>query len=364
MNSLAGTPSSPADQTKPVSVSPASSGNPKTNNATAIKDLRVATVHYGDYAPENLPELPFGLYYEPSDGAGNERLRSYTLVENLETGTYAGLIKRLQEKQQISPERIVTIASNFLGKVVTHFGKYSLLEIARRYGTTPALIIEKMYMADVISLIFACRLKVVGSSVDFSDDLKPEDLPRTAFDMAIDTECGCKRAERIKYDPRESDDYSLRNVEMKLLDTTDTAKPVFEIPLPRGFMESDGGSNKITKFFVEPLKWFQLGIIAGKGKSNEANDDLKTFMAMIVAIPESEIYGMSKNTHPFCKDLYDAMSAFDINKVNESLTALNLGPEANRQIQCYHCDQKVPYQIPWVAMSLFIYSSDVLAKTP
>lgn len=360
MNSAAGTPSSPGDQTKPVSVAPASSGNLKINNATSIKDLRVATVTYGDYSPSDLPELPFGLYYQPSGDTGMERLQTYTLVENLETGTYVGLLSRLQEKQQLSPERIVTIASNFLAKAVTHFGSHSLQEIARNQGVTPAVVIERMFMADVITLIFACRLKVVGSSAEFSDDLKPEDLPRTAFDMAIDTECGCKRAERIKYDPRDTDDYSLRSVEIKLFDTTSTAKPVFEIVLPRGFSD---GSSKITKLYVEPLKWFQLGKVTSKG-NNEASDDLKMLMAMVVGVPESEIYGTSKNSHPFCKELYDSMSVIDINRLKDCAASLNFGPDTTRQIQCYHCDQKVPYQIPWVAMAQFIYSSDSLAKTP
>jgi hypothetical protein len=359
MNSSAGTPSSPVDQTAPVSVSPASSGNTKTSNPTSIKDLRVSTAIYGDYSPTNLPELPFGLYYQPTDAGTVERLRSYTLVDNLETGAYMGLLSRLLEKQQPTPERLVAISSNFLAKVVTHFGSYSLAEIARKQGITPAEVVQRMFMSDVITLIFACRLKVVGSNSEFVGDLKPEDLQRTPFDYAVDTECNCTRKERIQYDPRETDDYSLKKLEIKLLDPDATAKPVFEVTLPRGFSD---GSSKITKMFIEPQKWFRLGELYSKGGKNEANYGLKMLMAMVVGIPESEIYGKSKNSHPFCRELYDQMSVIDINKMIEYAASLNLGPAAKRQIHCYHCDQQINYEYPWVALVDFIYSSDVLTQ--
>lgn len=355
MTPITGTPSFPADAATPAAISPASSG--KLANAIPVKEVRSTTVTYGDFTPLALPTLPFGLYYQPTEDGATERLRDYTLVENLDTGAYNGLVSRMQEKQKLSLERIVTIASNFLAKAVTHFGKHPIADIAKKMGLTPATLIERMYREDVVTLIFACRLKVVGSSCAFQDDIKPEQQPRTAFDHAIDTECGCEEAKRIKYDPRETEEYSLRLVEIKLYETDSLAKPMFEIKLPRGFSD---GSSTITKFFVEPLKWFQMGRVASK--EQEASDDFKVMSEMIVAIPESEIYGQSKNPRPFGKELYNAMSNADIKALRSAITALDFGPNTARQVFCYHCQKNLQYQIPWPAIAQFIYSSDELTS--
>ncbi|MGL5878523.1 MAG: hypothetical protein ACRC2V_12200, partial [Xenococcaceae cyanobacterium] len=116
MTPITGNPSLPADAATPVSISPASSG--KLANAISVKEVRSTTVTYGDFTPSALPTLPFGLYYQPTEDGPTERIRSYTLVDNLDTGAYNGLVSRMQEKQKLSPERIVTIASNFLAKAV------------------------------------------------------------------------------------------------------------------------------------------------------------------------------------------------------------------------------------------------------
>jgi hypothetical protein len=355
MTPTAGNPSSPADAATLGSISPASSG--KLANAIPVKEVRSSTVKYGDFTPSNLPTLPFGLYYQPTDDEPTERLRDYTLVENLDTGAYSGLISRMMEKQRPSFERIVKIASEFLARAVTHFGKYPIAEIAKKMSVTPEILIQRMYREDVVTLIFACRLKVVGSSCDFQGDIKPEQQPRTPFDYAIDTECGCEDAKRIKYDPRETGDYSLRLVEIKLYETDSIAKPVFEITLPRGF--SDGGKTKITKLFVEPLKWFQLGKVVSK--EQEGSDDFKIMQEMIVAVPESEIYGQSKTSNPFCKELYNAMSIADIKAVGMGIkNLLDIGPGQTFQIFCYHCQKNVQHQIPWPSLAQFIYSTDEL----
>jgi hypothetical protein len=263
----------------------------------------------------------------------------------------------MMERQKLSLERVVKIGSSFLAKAITHIGKYPIADIAKKMSVSPDTLIERMYREDVMTIIFACRLKVVGSACAFQDDIRPEQQPRTPFDYAIDTECGCEDAKRIKHDPRETGEYSLRLIEIKLYETDSIAKPVFEITLPRGF--SDGGSTKITKFFVEPLKWFQMGRVASQ--EQEGSGEFKIMSEMIVAVPESEIYGQSKNSKPFGKELYNAMSMADIKAVLMGLKALlDIGPDQTFQIFCYHCQKNVQHQIPWPQLAQFIYSTDEL----
>ena len=103
-----------------------------------------------------------------------------------------------------------------------------------------------------------------------------------------------------------------------------------------------------------------MGRVASK--EQEASDDFKVMSEMIVAIPESEIYGKSKNPRPFGKELYNAMSNADIKALRSAITALDFGPNTARQVFCYHCQKNVQYQIPWPAIAQFIYSSDELTS--
>jgi hypothetical protein len=350
-----GTPSSSSASAVASDVSDIS-GNPKIAGAIAIKDIIVETVEYGDYSPSSLPELPFGLYYQPTDSAPTERLRSYTFAKDIDKGSYSRLLSQLQEKKRLAPERIVVIASNFFAKAIEKIGSYSLTDIAKRYGTTPSVVIERLYMADVITLIFAARLAVVGSNAGYSEDLEPDDLPRTPFDYAVDTTCGCDDAKQVKIDPRKSEECSLRKIEIKLYQNP--SKPVFEVPLPRGF--SDGDST-IRKVYMEPLKWFQLAAVMSK--EGDSASDLRLLMAMIIAVPESKIYGVSKNAHPFCKELYDPMTKADISALRTAMGKLQFGPKTQQKISCYFCDKDFEAQLPWVVMAYFIYSSDEITES-
>jgi hypothetical protein len=295
-----------------------------------------------------------GIFYQATDDAPVERLRTYTFAENIDTGEFSNVLSSLQEKETMNFERIIKIASSFFAKSITKIGGYTLAEIARRQLKTTPEIIENMYMADVITLVFGCRLAVVGSSAQFTDDLKPDQLSRTPFDYAVNTPCGCDRGETIKYDPRETNEYSLKNIEIKSALLTN--KPIFEVVVPKGF--SDGEST-IKKIYMEPMKWYQLSKVATKKDKDQAYL-LKQLIASIVAVPESKIYGIGKSNHPFCRELFNKMSMIDINTLNAALGKLQFGPESTMQVSCYHCDKVVPHLLPWAAMANFIYSSDSL----
>lgn len=347
-----GTPSSPD-----ITTSVSSSVPSKFANAISMEDLKIVSVKYGDYSNISLPELPLGIWYQATDTSAIEHLTNYTLSDKIDTGEFNNRLSALQEKQDINFDRIVKIASEFLAKAVIKIGDYSLSEIAKRNCVTPSEFISKMYMADVITMIFGCRLAVVSANAGFSDDLKEDQIPRTPFSYAINTDCGCKAANTIKYDPRETNDYSLREVEIKLASLRGS-KPIFEVPLSKGF---ENGGDRITKFYMEPLKWYQLANVASSKEKDNAYI-LKMLMAMVVGVPESSVYGLSKNNHPFCKELFDSMSSIDINVLKTALGKLQFGPEAAMQINCYHCDKMVAHQIPWFAMANFIYSSDELIE--
>jgi hypothetical protein len=305
------------------------------SQAILVEEIKVDSIEYGTYSPQELPELPIGVFTPGKEGNPSERLQTYEVIDNIDSGKYYSLLGSLQEERNLNTQRVITIGAKFLAATIKTIGGRPVKEVASICGKDLVGFFENMWMADVLTLMLGLRLAALET-----------------FDYAVNTKCGCTENQDLVYGPSERE-YSLSSVEIKnLLLTEDKKRPLFLIKLPKPISD---GESQIDQLFVEPMRWRHLADITSKDKGTDIF--LRQAIQTIVAIPQSTIYGKTRGK-PFCMELFAPMGSKSRKALSSGMNALQFGPEMTRQLYCYHCDRNTDWQFPWVLMRDFVYDSD------
>lgn len=293
-----------------------------------IEDLEYETITIRDVPTENVPELPVGIFVEGEDGQV-ERHTTYTINPGIDKGLFMFELGKLEEAAGQNAKKVPGIIAQFFGgtrgcpPAIETIGGIPTADMARRLNTSTQKMFENMYLGDISTMLFGVRLKA-----------------RKGRRVTINTPCpvtGCGETNR-------DDTLSLDEIEIKVIPDSVFAKgkPLFEIKLPKPISD---GKGKISHFYCEPLKFYQIALFAGRGKPA----DFQILQATIDAIPESPIYG-ARRGKPFCEELYYELGEEGMEVCTMAIRKIaspGPGPVASLPYTCACGQQELEFAIPW-----------------
>ena len=305
-------------------------------NATPLDQLKYVTTRFGDYEPNEMPQLPIGFLIPATDTDPERFANTFTVRDGIDTGYYDKFLGQLEEQagNNPSPAKIIATVSNFLAKSIEKIGGVPLKTLAQQRSSSEAKLFEDAWVADVTTMILGVRKAVSG------------------IEIAIATKCPCERREDLRDNPEEGRSlHTLADLEIKSFQRI-TGSPLIEVILPKGIQDS---GDLIRYIYIEPLKLYQLGKLLDRKVSAPA--DIKLFYEMIAKIPESSTYGKIKG-RPFCEDLYDKMSRQDRTALQGAIAKIQPGPQMSVGVDCYHCGTNFDFPLPWLReLRYLIYNS-------
>lgn len=305
-------------------------------NSIPLDRLRYVTTRFGDYEPNEMPQLPIGFLIPATDTEPERMTTSFTVRDSIDTGYYDKFLGQLEEQagNNPSPTKIIATVSNFLAKAIDKIGDVPLKTLAQQRSSSEAKLFEDAWVADVTTMILGVRKQVAG------------------VEIAIATKCPCERREDIRDNPEEGRPlHTLADLEIKAFQGI-TGSPLIEVVLPNGIKDS---GDLIRHIYIEPLKLYQLGKLLDR--KNSAPADIKLFYEMIAKIPESSTYGKIKG-RPFCEDLYNQMGRKDRTALQNAIAKIQPGPQMSVGVDCYHCGTNFDFPLPWLReLRYLIYNS-------
>jgi len=329
-----------------TAIAPSDDGEDRASQIEArsipIEEIKYDTTTIGDYEDHEPLQLPIGIFLDGEDeDAPKQRIVDFTIREGVGTGDFDEFLAKLDPQQGENGKKTVDTIAFFLGGgrtkdgyhlgAIESMGGIEFREFAKRAGQNSGeQLVRNMYLGDVATIMFDARLRIGGR------------------DFAVDRECPVPRCRERCRSVQKLDSVKIKSI----LDLED--KPLFKFTLRDGMRD---GRTVIKNVYVQPLKFYQLGLFAGAGKV----PDIEMLTAMIAEIPESEVYG-KKRGNQFCSDLYKTMSTHDINALRQALTRLTPGPLAVIEgIECACGEEVFPHQINWARIPRnFLYQSNEL----
>jgi hypothetical protein len=318
-----------------------------------IEEIKYHTTTIGDYEDHETLQLPIGIFIDgKEEDSPKERVVDFTIRQNIHLGDFDEFLANLDPKEGESPKKCIDTISMFLGggkiKEGYHLGAIESLGgidfrefVQRTRYSSGAQLISNMFLGDVATVLFAARMQI-GEQQGI-DEETGEEIDKCQ--MAVERICPvaeCKEKCRSIQ--------SLKGIKIKSIPGLED-KPLFKYTLQNPISD---GRSVINNVYLEPLKLYQLGLFISGNKP----PDIEMLIAMIAAIPESEVYGR-KAGNPFCSDLYKKMSIRDISALKTVTARLSPGPVALiEDIECACGQESFPHQINWVRTPRnFLYQS-------
>jgi hypothetical protein len=368
--------STPSDITQaPISAPVKSNGfaiEVDTNSATYEKtlewdaksipldQLRVETTSIRDIPPGEMPLLPIGLFLKEgkkvsqveANGNGHveddeetghesyERLRQFTVHPEVGKGLFSKALGKLESKGMNNPKTVIQALAKFLGvghencpPAIETIGGRPLKEVARAYGNSAQRMFEEMPIPDIATMMIGVRLATRGR------------------DYAATMNCPVRNCSNVCKELCSMDELNIRSIPIL------NNKPVFRVELEHGIFD---GKSTVRKVYFTVLKLHQIGIYF---KQNITAPEM--LQEHICAIPESELFGLSKNSRPFSEDLFDALepSGEDQRTLIQALQKLRFGPDNGFKITCECGDRQLSYPLPWsMQPQEFLYLSNMFPE--
>lgn len=265
--------------------------------------------------------LPLGFF------VGDKRIVNFTLKpfdpeQDL-------LLAKLYSNQKADLKQIL---GQFLPHAIDRIGEYTVKELAQQCSCTPQKLIERMPLADALTIVLNQRMANVGE------------------DIAIDEQCpNCNT--RNNDNPEEGRPYhNLGEVEIGLVPQLND-KLILEVNLNKGFKV---GTDLCKKVIMQPMKLYDLPKLA---KVPRGKLDLAMAYLQVVSIPESSI--LANVTGQIFDD--DAYSGFRDLKDRESLLSASrklqqIVPDMNLMLSCYNCGHEWRTALPWPDLRNFLFA--------
>jgi len=221
----------------------------------------------------------------------------------------------------------------FLPEIIKTIGGHSLNDIARELGQgSPKKLVERMYLADVLTTVLNIRLATVGEDVAIRDK--------------------CPNCSTKIEDNDENGYHDLGTVEMGIIPLLEE-KPIFEINLEKGFRVAN---DTATTIHVEPFKLFQMSKLKGTPQKQIMR---RMMYEMVCGIPDIPAFAGIKSGL-FSDNEYAALgkNLDDRDRLNEAAeTLLSVGPRMSINLICDACSFEYSSALPWQDVDNFLSQS-------
>jgi hypothetical protein len=239
------------------------------------------------------------------------------------------LLAKLYSNQKADLKQIL---GQFLPQAIDKIGDYTVQELARELSCTPQKLIERMPLADALTVVLNQRQSNVGEEI------------------AINEQCpNCNT--RNNDDPEEGRPYhDLGEVEIGLLPQLND-KLVLEVNLTKGFKI---GPDLCKKVLMQPMKLYDLPKLA---KVPRGKLDLAMMYLQVCAIPESSMLSnvagqlFDDDTYSGIKNLKDRELL-----LSASRKLQQLGPDMNLMLSCFNCGHEWRTSLPWPDLRNFLFA--------
>lgn len=239
------------------------------------------------------------------------------------------LLAKLYSNQKADLKQIL---SQFLPQAINTIGEYTVPELARECSCSPQKLIERMPLADALTVVLNQRMANVGEEI------------------AINEQCpNCNT--RNNDDPEEGRPYhNLGEVEIGLVPQLNE-KLVLEVNLTKGFKV---GPDLCKKIMMQPMKLYDLPKL---GKVPRGKLDLAMMYLQVVAIPESTMLAnvagqlFDDDTYSGIRDLKDREALLAASRKLQQI-----GPDMNLMLSCYNCGNEWRTSLPWPDLRNFLFA--------
>jgi hypothetical protein len=327
-----------------------------------IEDLRFEKLSIRDIPNGEMPTLPLGFFVKEGkrvtsspEGNGHaateeaddedvarwQRLNTFTVHPDIGKGLFSKALGKLEGKGMTNAKNVMKAITTFLAvgyencpPAIETIGGMPLKEVAKLYGNSAQRMFEEAYIADIATMMVGVRLATRGRTYAATMNCPVRNCSNVCKELcSMDTL-------NIKVVP------DLKN------------KPIFRVELDHGIFD---GMGKIRKVYFSPLKFYQMDVYF---KTNVTAAEM--LEKSIVAIPESEVYGLSRSSNPFNEDLYDRLesSGEDQRTLIQSLQKIRPGPDAGFKITCECGERELTYPLAWSMQPLeFLYFSNMFPES-
>lgn len=272
--------------------------------------------------------LPVGIFRK------GHVIRSFTLNE------YTPRFDReLGGALKNSRNKLIPVLSAFLPKVIKTLGDYEIKDLAKELNTSVSKLISSMTLADVLTILLATRLKMVGV-----DDEEEVSCP-----IAMGAVCPNCQTRNVD-DPAKGRPYhELTSVEIKMIPNL-RQKPIYEVKLEDGIHLSE--EEHIERVWMSPMKFNDADKIANK---EEEATDISMLYTMVHSLPDSETYSQVRG-QVFSDELYDRLSQRDLQKLRKAMENMQPGPDMTVSMECFKCGFEWDEGLPWGRPREFLFT--------
>lgn len=238
-----------------------------------------------------------------------------------------------------SRNKLIPVLANFLPKVIKSFGDYEPKELAKEFNTSVSKLINNMTLADVLTILLATRLKMVGVDDD-------EEVSCPIAMGAVCPNCQTRNVD----DPDKGRPYhELASVEINMIPNL-RQKPIYEVQLEDGIKVSD--EEVIERVWMNPMKFNDADKVASR---EEEATDISMLYAMIYSLPDSETYSQVRG-QVFSDELYDRLTQRDLQKLRKAMEKMQPGPDMTVSMECYKCGFEWDEGLPWGRPREFLFT--------
>jgi hypothetical protein len=292
------------------------------------------TLHLRKLTLADVPyTLPIGIF-----SPEGERLQSYTLKPY--EGHLERTLSRLCEKKQNRPNRTTEIMTAFLPLILDEINGKSFSQLSSDFNISPQDMIQNMYLADAIHILFQLRIDEYEQFIRLSAE-----CPK----------CG------TKYQDEETEPSNLTTVDVNSVQSL--ISPLFEYTLKNPVIFYPGTDNEevVTTLNIRPVRVRDLERL----NKPQTGDDALSLKHRILF---STLVGSEKNTGDeyrtdktlpiiSVESLYDRMRTKDRADLMKAVQKIgDIGPSVQTDVCCQNpaCGNKFSAAIPWQDLGSFL----------